>query len=111
MSLVAQSTREKGEPPRSGHWAMLLFESFSVGTIVVLLVIVAAMVLVGVYAVLVWPLTNWDLGALAEQKYLSWWKTGLWSLFAGGSLAGFLCVSGLAFRRKSETKAPTARFD
>ena len=39
-------------------WPMLIFESLSAGGIAVLLVLVLALVLVGIYAGIVWPLTN-----------------------------------------------------
>jgi hypothetical protein len=77
---------------------MLLFESLSVGTIMVLIVMLAVMLLVGVYVTIVWPLTLWDLADLEWDG--SWSKIALWSVFAGGSLAGYWCISGQAFKPK-----------
>ena len=90
------------------HWSMLVFESLSVGTIMVLLVMLAALMLVGVYAMVVWPLTFWDLSEWSLENYGSWARTALWSVFAGGSLAGYWCVSGAAFRQKTSRKAQRA---
>jgi len=68
---------------------------------VVLFVMLAVMLLVGVYTTVVWPLTFWDLTDSGLEKYGSWVKTVLWSLFAGGSLAGYWCISGAAFKQKA----------
>jgi uncharacterized membrane protein YqjE len=87
---------------------MLVFESLSVGTMVVLAVMLAALMLVGVFVIVVWPLTFWDLSELGLENYGSWAKTALWSVFAGGSLAGYWCVSGAAFRQKTARKAQRA---
>jgi len=68
---------------------------------VVLFVMLAVMLLVGVYTTVVWRLTFWDLTDSGLEKYGSWVKTVLWSLFAGGSLAGYWCISGAAFKQKA----------
>jgi hypothetical protein len=65
------------------------------------------MLVVGVYAVFVWPLTFWDLANLGLEKYAEYGNTALWSVFAGGTLAGYWCFSGEAFKkpRKTPTKS------
>ena len=65
---------------------MLVFESLSVGIMVVLCVMLAVLLVVGVYVMIVWPLTFWDLTDSGLERYGSWVKTVLWSLFAGGLL-------------------------
>lgn len=79
----------------------MVFESLSVGVIVVLGVMLAVLLLVGIYVMVVWPLTFWDLADSGLENYGSLAKTALWSLFAGGSLAGYWCISGAAFKQKA----------
>jgi hypothetical protein len=83
---------------------MLLFESLSAGAMTVAIGMGIVMALVGVYVMLVWPLTFWDLASLGLEKYGSWANTAIWSIFAGGSLAGFWCFSGAAFKSKSRPR-------
>ena len=85
---------------------MLLFESLSAGIIAVSAGLAAVMIVVGVYVILVWPLTFWDLANLGLEQYASWTNTVLWSVFAGGSLAGYWCFSGAAFKPKTKAKVP-----
>ena len=80
---------------------MLIFESISAGGIAVFLVLVAVLVLAGVYGLVVWPLTHWDL---AQVDGGSWWKGALGLTFATGAIAGFWCFSGSAFRGKAGTQ-------
>jgi uncharacterized membrane protein len=84
---------------------MLLFESLSAGVMAIFVGFVAVLAVVGVYLIVVWPLTFWDLANLGLEKYGSWGKPILWSVFAGGSLAGFWCFSGAAFKQKRRTAA------
>jgi hypothetical protein len=77
---------------------MLLFESMSAGVMAVGVGFALVMIVVGVYVMLVWPLTFWDLASLGLEKYGAWVNTVLWSIFAGGSLAGYWCFSGAAFK-------------
>jgi hypothetical protein len=88
---------------------MLLFESCSAGVLALGVGIASVMLAIGVYAVLVWPLTFWDLANLGLEKYAQYGNTALWSIFAGGTLAGYWCFSGEAFknRRKTPTKTPS----
>lgn len=86
---------------------MLLFESLSAGVMAIFVGFVVVMAAVGVYVIVIWPLTFWDLANLGLEKYGSWIKPILWSVFAGGSLAGFWCFSGLAFKPKQKVRAPS----
>jgi hypothetical protein len=89
---------------------MLMFESLSAGVIAVAVGLAAVMTVVGLYLVIVWPLTFWDLANLGLEKYGEWTDTVLWSVFAGGSLAGYWCFSGAAFRFRPKSKtAPQLR--
>jgi hypothetical protein len=83
---------------------MLLFESLSAGVMAVAVGMAAVMIVVGVYVIIVWPLTFWDLASFGGVNYRSWADTILWSIFAGGSLAGFWCFSGAAFKNKPKAK-------
>lgn len=88
---------------------MLLFESCSAGALALGVGIASVIVVIGVYGLLVWPLTFWDLASLGLEKYAQYGNTALWSVFAGGTLAGYWCFSGAAFknRRKPSIKPLT----
>jgi hypothetical protein len=83
---------------------MLMFESVSAGVMAVVAGLACVMLVVGVFVVIVWPLTFWDLANLGLEKYASWTDTILWSVFAGGSLAGYWCFSGAAFKNRAKGK-------
>lgn len=87
------------------HWSMLLFESLSAGVLALAIGLATVLLAVGVYGTLVWPLTFWDLASLGLEKYASWTNTALWSIFAGGSLAGYWCFSGAAFKERPRRTA------
>jgi hypothetical protein len=92
------------------HWGMLVFESLSAGAMSLLVAMMAIMLVVGVYVIIVWPLTSWDLSHSGLEKYASWGNTALWSAFAAGSLAGLWCFSGAAFKEeKKKANERTAR--
>jgi hypothetical protein len=92
--------------PTQQHWGMLLFESLSAGVLAVGLGMAMVLTVVGVYVLIVWPLTFWDLAGFGGENYQSWADTVLWSIFAGGSLAGFWCFSGAAFKNKPKARVP-----
>jgi len=85
---------------------MLLFESASAGVMTIFVGFLAVLSVVGVYVILVWPLTFWDLANLGLEKIGPWVNTILWSTFAGGSLAGYWCFSGRAFKGKPKSRVP-----
>ena len=107
MSPVIQRQRAKRPNPASDdqHWSMLVFESLSAGAMTVLFGFVLITVVVGIFVILVWPLTYWDLTNTGLEKYGEWTSTVLWSVFGGGSLAGFWFFSGAAFRVKAQSRA------
>ena len=90
--------------PTDQHWTMLLFESLSAGVMAVGLGMVVVLIVVGVYVLIVWPLTFWDLANLGTESFNTWADTILWSVFAGGTLAGYWCFSGAAFKNKVKTR-------
>jgi len=90
--------------PTHQHWGMLLFESLSAGVMAVAVGMAVVLIVVGVYVLIVWPLTFWDLASFGGENFSSWSDTVLWSIFAGGSLAGFWCFSGAAFKNKPKAK-------
>ena len=77
----------------------------SAGAMAVLVGLTVVMVVVSLYVIVVWPLTFLDLTDSGLEKYGVWASTALWSVFAGGSLAGFWCFSGAAFKGKNKPKA------
>ena len=108
MSPLVQRQRLKSPQDSAEadqHWSMLVFESLSAGVMAVLVGLLAVMVIVGVYVIVIWPLTFWDLTNSGLEKYGAWVNTVLWSVFAGGSLAGFWLFSGAAFKTKPARKA------
>ena|SRR5690242_19735036 len=109
MSPLVQRTRPgAGRRPDSTdqHWSMLLFESLSAGVMAVLVGLMAVLAVVGVYVIIVWPLTFWDLTGLGLEQFQSWVNTVLWSIFGGGTLAGYWCFSGHAFKSKPKARVP-----
>ena len=113
MSPLVESKRPRSKttprtPGTDQHWSMLLFESLSAGTMAILLGLLAVIAIVGVYVIVVWPLTFWDLANSGLEKYGSWASTVVWSIFIGGSLAGYWCFSGAAFKTKSADKPTSA---
>ena len=84
-----------------------MFESFSAGAIAVLIGMVVILAIVGVFVVIVWPLTFWDGSHSGLEVVESWGSVILWSVFAGGTLAGFWCFSGAAFRGKPKAQNRT----
>ena len=76
---------------------MLLFESAGAGVLAIFIGFIALSTVVGIYVILVWPLTFWDLSNLHLERFSPWIEPVVWSVFAGGTLAGFLCFSGLIF--------------
>lgn len=113
MSPLVQRQRVKG-PQRSAdtdqHWSMLVFESLSAGVMALLVGLLAVMVIVGVYVIVVWPLTFWDLTNSGLEKYGAWVNTILWAAFAGGALAGYWFFSGAAFKVRRRGKLLAGRF-
>ena len=112
MSPLVQRTRVNPRPNSTDqHWSMLLFESLSAGVLAVGVGMLAVLAVVGVFLVVVWPLTFWDGSSLGLDQYASWGNTILWSVFAGGSLAGYWCFSGAAFKPKVKARvsSPPAR--
>jgi len=109
MSPLVQRSRPSPARPDSTdqHWSMLLFESLSAGVMAVGVGFAAVLIVVGVYTTIVWPLTFWDLANLGLEKYGAWINTVLWSVFAGGSLAGYWCFSGAAFKNRRKATAAT----
>jgi len=78
---------------------MLVFESLSAGAIAIGIGFLCALLVVGVFALVVWPLTFIDLASVSKEEFDSWAQIVLWSVFAGGSLAGYWCFSGSAFKK------------
>ena len=105
------SARNSNSDPTDQHWSMLLFESASAGILAVFLGFSLLLTLVGLFVVIVWPLTFWDLANTGIEKLEPWGETALWSLFAGGAAGGYWCFSGLAFKEKrpGQTVRPPSR--
>ncbi len=99
-----RSTKSGRAEPNRQPWILLLLESLSVGVLAIFLLFFVTMVVVGVYAIVIWPLTFWDLANLGLEKYGSWIHPILWSVFAGGSLGGFWCLSGAAFKTRKKVR-------
>jgi hypothetical protein len=105
--MRSASPRKRKRPASDEQdWGMLIFESLSAGGIAVFLAFVVVLVLAGVYGLVVWPLTHWDL---AHVNGGSWWKGALGLIFALGTIIGFWCFSGAAFKsRPGQSVSATA---
>ncbi len=106
MSPLVQRPRAQSSQgdPADQHWSMLVFESVSAGVMAVFVGFLAMLAVVGIYALIVWPLTFWDLSNPGLEKFADWVQTALWSVFAGGTAAGFWCFSGAAFKNNRPQK-------
>ena len=110
MSPLIERSRADARPdPAYQPWYMLLFESLGAGIMAVTFGLVAVMVVVGIYVIVVWPLTFWDLASLGLERYARWTNTVLWSVFGCGTILGYWLFSGAAFKKpkKKNTPAPT----
>jgi hypothetical protein len=103
LSPLVQRARPRSARSRNGtdqHWSMLLFQSLSAGALALMACGAMVMVVVGVYVLVIWPLTLWDISSGGWERYSAWIVTTSWSVFIGGSLAGVWVFSGVAFRGK-----------
>lgn len=85
---------------------MLFFASFSTGIGALLLGFLVLITLVGIYSVLIWPLTFWDLASLGLEKYAGWTGMLVLSVFMGGAVAGYWMFSGERFKGKQKVIVP-----
>jgi len=85
---------------------MLLFESFSAGVMAIFIGFAAVLLVVGLYVLMIWPLTLWDLASLNLERYSDWVRPLLWLVFAGGTIGGFFCFSGYVFRFTPKSRVP-----
>jgi hypothetical protein len=106
LSPLVQHKRALAPPRKSAgsHGStranMLLSAGLSSGVVALVVVFGILLTAVGVYTIVVWPLTFWDLASLQLEKYSSWTTTVVASVFAGGSLAGMCYFGGALSRRK-----------
>lgn len=66
---TTQNRRPAASIPSPGiqQWAMVLFES--VGMMSVILVLARVQVAVGIFVQMIWPLTDWDLVMVMLEQY------------------------------------------
>ena len=112
MSPLVQQKRAASTPrpaaaSGSSRGNMLFYASFSAGLMALLVGFIALIVFVGLYVIIVWPLTFWDLANLHLERYGSWTGTIVASVFAGGSLAGFSYFSGARLQFKCKASVST----
>jgi hypothetical protein len=105
MPRTAPKGRKSPANDKQGWW-MLIFESISAGGVAILVGIGTVLVLVGMYSYIVWPLTKWDFAGVNAEQLRPWWQWAAGLTFATGTLAGFWCFSGAAFRQKKTTQRP-----
>lgn len=85
---------------------MLFFACFSSGIAALMIAFVVLITGVGIYALLIWPLTFWDLATLGLEKYSGWTETIVLSVFTGGAIAGYWAFSGDRFKSKQKSPVP-----
>ena len=107
--LVQRARANRRSDSTDQHWSMLVFESLSAGIVAVVVGLSAVLIVVGLYVIIVWPLTFWDLASLGLERYSSWVNIVLWSVFAGGSMGGYWCFSGAAFKSKAKVAIRAGR--
>ncbi|MBZ5721482.1 MAG: hypothetical protein LAO03_13975 [Acidobacteriia bacterium] len=104
----AQTKPSNPEPLK--HWTMIVFESLSVGITAILVIVGVALLAVGVYVQVIWPLTEWDLTDLHLGAYRPTVHFFLLVIFMVGSLVGFWFISGAAWGSKPErSRSPQPR--
>ena len=86
MSPLVQRSRPtsgRQADPTDQFWGMLLFESLSAGVMALFVGFVAVLAVVGIYVIIVWPLTFWDLGNLGLERYAeaprTVWRPRTWA--------------------------------
>ena len=85
----------------------MLFSAGLIGGISALLFGFALlMAAVGLYVIVVWPLTFWDLANLGLEALGPWIWLIITATFAGGALGGLCYFSGLFSKRKLNTRMP-----
>ncbi len=107
MSPLVQRPRAQNAQgnPTDQHWTVLVLERLSAGVAAVFVTFTLPQAVGGVYVIIVWPLTFWDLANSGLEESAGWVQTAIWSVFAGGTAAGFWCFSGAAFKEKPARKA------
>lgn len=68
----------------------------------------AVIMVVGLYAMVIWPLTNWDLAGLPPEQFNLWAQLVLWVVFGLGTMVGYLCFSGKVFKARQKSRAPAS---
>jgi len=92
--------KPQNRPANDQHyWGMLIFESISAGGFAVFIALSAVLVLAGVYGLVVWPLTHWDLAHVDGREFAKW---ALIVIFSFGASVGFWVFSGAAFKKVSQ---------
>lgn len=84
--------------------SMLFFASLSSGLAALMLAFVVLITGVGLYSLLIWPLTFWDLANLGLEKYVGWTGIITASVFGAGAFAGYWVFSGEPTKSTSKAR-------
>jgi hypothetical protein len=97
--IPGQAATRKPEP-ESGleYWGRVVFHSIGVGALALALLFLLVLLGVGVYGLIVWSLTGWDLASIDWKSYESTAKGVLWLVFATGTGVGLWFFSGAAWK-------------
>ena len=83
---------------------MVLYESLSVGITAILVLVGVALLAVGLYVLVIWPLTEWDLVNVHLGAYQPTLRFFLVVIFMVASLVGFWFISGVAWGSKPDRR-------
>ena len=110
MSSLVQRSRPstaRRPDPLDQHWGMLIFESLSAGVLTIFIVFALVLIAVGVYGVVVWPLTFWDLANLGLGRVRLLGSLPCCGRSSPAALSpGYYVFSGDAFQAKQKARTP-----
>jgi hypothetical protein len=83
---------------------VLFYASLLGGISALFLAVAFLMAVLGIYVILVWPLTFWDLANVGLEELGSWTWVLAAATFSGGALSGYCYFSGFSFAPKPKSK-------
>jgi hypothetical protein len=83
---------------------VLFYASLLGGISALFLAVAFLMAVLGIYVILVWPLTFWDLANVGLEELGSWTWVLVAATFSGGALSGYCYFSGFSFAPKPKSK-------
>jgi hypothetical protein len=86
------------------HWTMVLVYSAGIGSLAVVVLMMAALIAVWFYGQFIWTLTNWDLTEIPLQQFRAFAEFVIFGVFMAGTCTGLWCFSGIAWSKPQNKK-------